>query len=71
MPSTTIEQACKIADRMRENISKLKFDDFSVTVSVGVSQTDSNINSSSQLIKTADEALYKAKSSGKNRVVSQ
>lgn len=71
MPSTTIEQACKTADRMRENISKLKFDDFSVTVSVGVSQTDSKINSSAQLIKAADEALYKAKSSGKNRVVSQ
>lgn len=69
MPNTTVNQAFKIADKMRENISKLTFDDFSVKVSIGVSQTDDNVNSAMKLIETADKALYKAKNSGKNRVV--
>ncbi|WP_373034497.1 GGDEF domain-containing protein [Sulfurimonas sp.] len=69
MPNTTVNQAFKIADKMRENISKLTFDDFSVKVSIGVGQTDDNVNSAMKLIETADKALYKAKNSGKNRVV--
>ena len=69
MPNTTINQAYEIADRIREDISKLKFESFSVYVSIGVSQTDENINSAEKVIKAADEALYKAKNSGKNKVV--
>lgn len=69
IPNTTIHKAFKIADRMREEISKLKFGDFSVTVSIGMSQTNENTRSAMSLIKVADDALYKAKNSGKNKVV--
>jgi diguanylate cyclase (GGDEF)-like protein len=69
MPNTTLKQAYRIADRIRADISKLEFDSFSIKVSIGVSQTDENINSTKKLIKTADEALYEAKNSGKNKVV--
>lgn len=69
MPNTTIDEASKIANRIREDISKLKFDKFSVTVSIGVSHTCEDITNGVDLIKTADEALYKAKKSGKNKVV--
>lgn len=69
MPHTTLDQAFMIADRMRKDISQLTFDDFSISVSIGVSQTDDNVNSAAKLIEIADKALYKAKNSGKDRVI--
>jgi diguanylate cyclase (GGDEF)-like protein len=69
MPNTNIDQAVRLANKMREGISKLIFDDFSVTVSIGVSLIDDKVNSATKLVKAADEALYKAKNSGKNKVV--
>lgn len=69
MPNTTADEAFKIANRIREEISELNFGKFSVTVSMGLSHTSKNINSKNRLIKTADEALYEAKNSGKNKVV--
>ena len=40
--------------------------DFSVTVSCGIAEFDSNLKSSADLIKVADEAFYKAKHEGRN-----
>lgn len=72
LPDCNIEQGYITGERIRKDIEKLKFDGFSVTVSIGVSVTDHQIvNFSEVLIKKADEALYKAKKEGKNRTVKQ
>jgi len=68
MPNTNEKNASLIANRIRENISKVNFDEFSITVSIGVSQLNEHITSSKDLISYADKALYKAKHNGKNRI---
>jgi len=66
--------AIKISEQLRQSISLLEFDSgedvFSVTVSIGVSQLLNSADSLEEIIKRSDDALYKAKESGRNRVVS-
>ncbi|WP_404317243.1 GGDEF domain-containing protein [Malaciobacter canalis] len=69
MPNTKLEQGYKIANRVRKKIENLKFDDFSITVSIGLSQTSDKILDSEKIISCADKALYLAKEKGKNQVV--
>lgn len=66
------EQAYSVAERLRETISELKVpsDDgrivqFTISIGISSSKVSDNIDT---LIKTADEALYKAKQNGRNRV---
>ena len=59
------------AETIRKKVSKLAFEtmpDQSVTVSVGVASAESGI-ASKEFFAHADKALYKAKESGKNKVV--
>lgn len=61
-----------VADRLRESISEIvvysdEGDEVRFTVSIGVSSYEISDNIDT-LIKTADEALYKAKENGRNRV---
>lgn len=68
LPQTNIEQAFFVAEKLRATIEKHKFDDVKhITCSIGVSQFHKNENKDT-LFKRVDEALYKAKKSGKNRV---
>lgn len=67
MPETPLTQAEQVASRVLNDIAQLDFDDFSITVSIGVS--NSEYNSAENALKAADEALYKAKRNGKNQVV--
>ncbi|MBU0665846.1 MAG: diguanylate cyclase [Nanoarchaeota archaeon] len=78
LPETTFDAAYNLADRLRERISSAPYSpkkDFikSVTVSGGVatynppSKGDFNI-SINQIVKAADDALYKAKLAGKNQI---
>ena len=65
------EKAKIVADRLRETISKLViYSDegkpFGFTVSIGISSSEISDNIDT-LIKTADEALYRAKENGRNR----
>ena len=69
MPDANREQAFKAAERIRKAISQLKFEDFSVTISIGISRFGRDINTSEKLLKAADNALYEAKDKGKNRVI--
>jgi diguanylate cyclase (GGDEF)-like protein len=39
-----------------------------VTVSIGAAGPDSGLRTPAQVIKAADEALYRAKQSGRNKV---
>ncbi len=61
-----------VADRLREQISEIvvysdEGQEVRFTVSIGVSSSEVSDNIDT-LIKTADEALYKAKEGGRNRV---
>jgi len=70
MPDTSQEGAREVAERIRmeaEKEARLKPIRFSV--SIGVSQMKSEDTHIESVIHRADEALYKAKTSGKNRVV--
>ena len=76
LPSTELDSALSIAESMRGNISDLKLSHGDslvapvVTISAGVaSAVPAKDGFSDRLIKMADDALYKAKDSGRNRVI--
>lgn len=65
-----LETASLLAERIRTAISHPPFaKSRTITVSIGVTQFHSSDNSST-MIARADEALYKAKNDGRNRVIS-
>jgi len=69
---TSAEQAVLIAEKMRKSIKKHKFNfekkNIPVTISVGISiWMESNFKSIDEFIKAADEELYKAKETGRNK----
>jgi diguanylate cyclase (GGDEF)-like protein len=72
LPDTTMDDAAALAKRVRDSIEALGFSGFSdelrVTVSIGVAEFRTG-ESIGQTIARADEALYTAKSSGRNRVI--
>ncbi len=67
------QAASQIADSIRQKISKLEFrhedEVFQVTASFGVASL-SNDTSLKEVIARADQAVYRAKNLGRNRVVS-
>ena len=71
--NTSFENTIKIAQKIRKTIENLEiptsFGKLKVTVSVGVSEFLPEDKSLFEAIKKADINLYKAKNSGKNRVV--
>ncbi|RXI99852.1 sensor domain-containing diguanylate cyclase [Anaerobacillus alkaliphilus] len=75
LPNTSEEKALLVGERIRENIEIAIFPNEelqptgTLTVSVGVASTQNiEFESILQLIEAADNALYKAKNAGKNRV---
>lgn len=77
MPDTDRNFAGIVAERLRMEIGEHEVtlnsgrDHFKVTVSIGISSTENGPkeDTGQKLIKRADEALYAAKTSGRNRVV--
>jgi two-component system cell cycle response regulator len=73
MPGTRLSDAARVAERIREEISGKVFvsgdQEIPVSVSVGVSASDGAEDRPESLLRRADEALYEAKSAGRNRVV--
>ena len=72
LPEINSAQAYKVADRLRQSIASIivysdNNQEVRFTVSVGVSSSEISDNVDT-LVKTADEALYKAKQNGRNRV---
>ncbi|MHB1946896.1 MAG: diguanylate cyclase [Gammaproteobacteria bacterium] len=71
LTNTSITAAKKILDDLRKNFSEMHFKgedyDFTVSISVGIASFENN-PSSQRLIEAADQALYKAKREGRNRV---
>ena len=71
LPGTGLSGAINCAERIRELTAERKFtDDIKVTVSVGVAQYRAN-EEIKETIQRADEALYQAKSSGRNQVCAE
>ena len=70
---TTKEDVIKLAWRIQKNMASSPFviEDLSITVtaSFGIASKNSNALNLEALIKNSDQALYKAKSAGRNTVV--
>lgn len=70
MPHTSRPQAFEITDRIRKAISFREFiPGCTITCSFGVASLNGRVIDPDQFIHAADEALYKAKDSGKNVVM--
>ena len=79
LPHTVLEDATNVAERIRhtvestildiQSVCEFECDNFNVTISMGVSQFDASYKTNEQLYKNADKALYRAKKSGRNRVM--
>jgi diguanylate cyclase (GGDEF)-like protein len=63
LPETGLKSACEVAERIRLTVQTAT----KVTVSLGVTSYHENIHQD-EIIEKADEALYKAKQNGRNRV---
>jgi diguanylate cyclase (GGDEF)-like protein len=72
MPETSYSTALKAAERLLKIIDESYWDiggkRISITVSIGIASIESS--DSHELIRRADEALYKAKENGRNCIVS-
>lgn len=72
VPTANLEKSAEIAERIRKRIedSVCTFEgtDIKVTMSFGCAEIDPNVSVEDN-IKVADERLYKAKETGRNRVV--
>lgn len=74
LPGASIDDAQIVAERLRAGVEKytFEFDDqqFHITISLGLASTRGNLEASpDNLFRLADECLYKAKGSGRNRVI--
>ncbi|MCO6177710.1 diguanylate cyclase [Ciceribacter sp. RN22] len=71
-PGFTLMQAAEIADSMRRQVSDAGFlpdvDEPAGTLSIGVAELDPLRGTLWDALKEADEALYRAKRSGRNRI---
>ena len=68
LPNTGSEGALTLAERFRSYIEKIHWPHRPITISVGVASLTPDISSCDQLVDTADQALYRAKANGRNRV---
>ena len=72
LPETNLEAASRVAERLRQSIMNESFPtdagSLRVTISVGVAEARES-DTLHTLIERADAALYKAKDSGRNRVI--
>ncbi len=72
LPETSLDGALALAETLRQKVQENQFvfqaDRIKVTISVGGALLLENDRAANELIKRADERLYMAKNSGRNRV---
>ncbi|MCR6646022.1 MAG: PleD family two-component system response regulator [Terricaulis sp.] len=74
MPRTSGDTACMAAERLRRQICAAPFqgarlsEPLDVTISIGVASAEAD-DDADTILKRADEALYEAKTAGRNRVI--
>lgn len=75
LPETGKEAATTLADRVRKTISEYPFPFResqplgAITVSIGVASYPADDKNTEEIIRKADDAMYRAKEGGRNRVV--
>jgi diguanylate cyclase (GGDEF)-like protein len=74
LPEATLAVGVQVADRIRRQVEKHRFEyqgrPYSITVSLGVAATEGHDSlSCEELLQKADMSLYQAKKLGRNRVV--
>jgi len=72
LPETKLKEALLVADKIRKSVEALKFETGKaktkkMTLSGGVAQFRAGM-SKEELVQQADNALYEAKSGGKNKI---
>ncbi len=73
LPATNLEQAKRIGERIRLNIARHRFraregEEIHITVSIGVASYPDQTRNLEELLKVADEAMYRGKKATKNVV---
>lgn len=70
LPGTPLAEAGMIAERLRQNVETLMLPGIQpITISLGVAHWNQQQGEPDKALKRADEALYRAKKEGRNRVV--
>ena len=73
LPESTAEEAVALGERILERVRDLAFEadgrEFGLTASIGVAELGDAEEPTDRLIRAADEALYRAKEEGRDRVV--
>lgn len=77
LPNTSLDDATRVAQRLREQVEKNPIDytvdgksgQLAITISLGVATFDERLADAAQWLERADKALYQAKESGRNRVL--
>lgn len=73
LPNTHLEDACSVAERIRQHTEEVPIDVagvwVNITVSIGVASTEMFGHDVDALLRRADAAVYTAKREGRNRVV--
>ncbi|UGB39082.1 diguanylate cyclase [Frateuria soli] len=72
LPDTTLEVALQIAERLRRKVESLPLANLApglhITASVGAALADHDADDLAELVRRADNAMYRAKDAGRNRV---
>ena len=72
LPETTLERACQVAERLRRLLASRTLEwggiSVSITFTAGVACSDMGAETVDELLIRADQALYRAKESGRNRI---
>jgi two-component system cell cycle response regulator len=75
MPDTDVAFAYAVAERLRKSVESNSFPisrapgRLNVTISIGIAGSEGNEDSADALLHRADQALYRAKREGRNRVI--
>lgn len=68
LPNTTADMALLIAERLRDRVANMHIEPIgSMTISIGIATCTEHVKSTVEVLDSADQALYNAKSLGRNR----